>query len=181
MTVVIDTSSLLSLAHYYLPFDDNDTLKDLITEKVIAREIIILDKVYDECRSVRGGTVIQQLSCVEDKSNHTKTDSIIPLAKFHRIIDNNLMRRSLIKSKNLSDQEVESEKQKFIQSADGKLILYTYYKDNNAIIVTEETASANDGKLFKKIPNLCAELGLTSMSLPDLLSQYPDLSIEFSR
>ncbi len=37
MKVIIDTSSLLALVRYYLPFDDDNVLFDLIKEKILAK------------------------------------------------------------------------------------------------------------------------------------------------
>jgi hypothetical protein len=40
MKVVIDTSSLIALVRYYLPFDKDDTLKIFFKKKVETKEII---------------------------------------------------------------------------------------------------------------------------------------------
>ena len=50
MKVAIDTSSLLSLVKYYLFLDKDDRLYDFIKLKIENKEIIILDKVEEECR-----------------------------------------------------------------------------------------------------------------------------------
>ena len=55
MKIVIDTSSLLSLVRYYLPFDNNDVLKEFILKKIQLKELIIIDYVYSECKNVSGG------------------------------------------------------------------------------------------------------------------------------
>jgi len=52
MRVVIDTSSLLSLVRYYLPFDKNGVLFGLIKSKFASGEIIMLDAVYEESKFI---------------------------------------------------------------------------------------------------------------------------------
>lgn len=78
MNVVIDTSSLLSLVRYYLPFDNDDKLKKLIQAKVESGEIIVLDKVAEECGYVAGGVVLKDLPFLADKKIYQK-----PLNYFH--------------------------------------------------------------------------------------------------
>lgn len=52
-------------------------------------------------------------------------------------------------------------------------------KDLRVILVTEETEGGNDNKFFKKIPTICKDLGIETMSLPELLKQYDDIDVEF--
>lgn len=52
MKVVIDTNSLLSLVRYYLPFDKNSVLFSFIKEKFSTGEIIIIDKILEECEYI---------------------------------------------------------------------------------------------------------------------------------
>lgn len=66
-------------------------------------------------------------------------------------------------------------KQQFLESGDGKLILTMFNRlhDDKAAeicIVTEETRSSNDGKVFKKIPALCGIIGARCITLTDYLS-----------
>ena len=49
MKVAIDTNSLLSLVRYYLPFDKKSVLFDFIKAKIKDGEIIIIDKILEEC------------------------------------------------------------------------------------------------------------------------------------
>jgi hypothetical protein len=53
------------------------------------------------------------------------------------------------------------------------------YPDEEIILVTEETESNNDNKLFKKIPTICKELKVTTMTLPELLAKYNGIDVEF--
>ena len=45
MKIVIDTSSLLSLVRYYLPFDKKSLLNNLFKAQIELNNIIVLDKV----------------------------------------------------------------------------------------------------------------------------------------
>jgi len=47
------------------------------------------------------------------------------------------------------------------------------------ILVTEETESGNDNKLFKKIPAICKELNIPTMTLPELIERYDGIDIDF--
>jgi hypothetical protein len=49
MKVVIDTNSLFSLVRYYLPFDKKGVLFQFIKSKIGNGDIIIIDKVLEEC------------------------------------------------------------------------------------------------------------------------------------
>lgn len=60
---------------------------------------------------------------------------------------------SLTHLSNRGGGEYEIQKQKFIESADFNLIYCAM--ENNHTIITEETPTNNDNKLFKKIPTIC--------------------------
>lgn len=98
MTVVIDTSSLLSLVRYYLPFDSEDKLKQLFQTKVECGEIVVLDKVAEECGYVAGGIVLEQLPFLAEKQNQTKTTELFPSKAFFNMLDNQFV-NSQLKSK----------------------------------------------------------------------------------
>ncbi len=44
--------------------------------------------------------------------------------------------------------------------------------DNQITVVTEETSSNNDNKLFKKIPSICKELNVECIGLPKLIELF---------
>ena len=67
MKVVIDTNSLLSLVRYYLPFDKKGLLFQFIKDKIEKGEIIIIDKVLEECTYNSKGIVISKLNYLKDK------------------------------------------------------------------------------------------------------------------
>ncbi|WP_192349742.1 DUF4411 family protein [Algoriphagus sp. Y33] len=192
MIVVIDTSSLLSLVRYYLPFDKKGVLFEVIKSKVSSGEIILLDAVYEESKFVGQKIILQKLDFLTDKGflkeNKviTKTDELIPLAptRFLNMVKNQFVANPF-QLKKLNESEFEVQKNRFMESADAKLIMYCQHliKDNpeeEIYLVTEETPSANDLKLFKKIPAICGILGIPVITLPQLLEKYPEVDLGFS-
>lgn len=115
-----------------------------------------------------------------------KTDSLIPFApaKFfnqlkHQFVANPLQFRKLTEAK------FEVKKKEFMESADAKMIMFgqRLIKENSEeeiYLVTEETSSPNDLKLFKKIPAICDILGIPVITLPELLEKYPEVDLGFS-
>jgi hypothetical protein len=180
MTVVIDTSSLMALVRYYLPFDKNDSLKDLFWNKIKRREIIILDKVALESKRIAKGIIITKLNFVSDKKNQIKTDSLLPTASFLNDLEN---RFCYVSRKNtLNEPEFESRKRAFLESADAKLVLFCLSNKDpmnleKIILVTEETKADNDLKVFKKLPAICELLEVEHCNLPALLDNYYNLKL----
>jgi Domain of unknown function (DUF4411) len=67
-----------------------------------------------------------------------------------------------------------------LTTPDANLLLYSLsIKDNSPIVVTEETKTANDNKIFKKIPENCKEIDIECCSLPKLLKDH--FKIDISR
>lgn len=188
MKVVIDTNSLLSLVRYYLPFDKKGVLFQFIKSKIENGDIIIIDKVLEECTYNSKGLVLSKLPYLTDKTflkaakAPYKTDSLlVPNTKqfFHQlnsVFVNNAIRRKL------TDVEFENQKSSFIESADMKQVILSLNlkaKDERVILVTEETESSNDNKPFKKIPAICKELEIETMTLPELIAKYDGIDIDF--
>ena len=46
--------------------------------------------------------------------------------------------------------------------------------ENDIVVVTEETNSNNDNKIFKKIPIICDLLNIKCFGLPLLITEYKD-------
>ncbi len=190
MKVVIDTNSLLSLVRYYLPFDKKEMLFQFIKSKLENGDIIIIDKILEECTYISKGLVLEKLPYLTDKAflksakAPYKTDSIlVPNTKqfFHQL--NTVFVNHIVKkSQGLSDVEFENRKSAFIESADMKQVILSLNliaKGERVILVTEETESSNDNKLFKKIPAICKELEVETMTLPELLAKYDGIDIDF--
>jgi len=182
MKVVIDTSSLLSLVRYYLPFDKNKFLLRFFQNKIESGEIIILDKVFEECQYTSRGIVVDTLTFIKDKKNQIKTLELLPTQKFFNQLENQFINGS---TRNLlTPVQFEDRKNSFLNSADAKLLLYclkdrTQSKELKITIVSEETEVSNDNKAFKKLPAICKILEIEIITLPELLRLYDDIDFEF--
>lgn len=177
MTAVIDTSSLISLVRYYLPFDRQNILYDLFQKKIESNQIIVLDKVFDECRYTSQGIVVKTLEYLEAKQNQTKTTSLLPTQKYFNQLENQFINGSV---KNLlSPTEFENRKNAFLESADSNLLLFCQTNRADYTLVTEETAVSNDNKSFKKLPALCQILEINVINLPTLLNGFEEINFEF--
>jgi hypothetical protein len=173
MKVVIDTSSLLALVRYYLPFDNNRTLFDLIQSKIFNNEIIKIDKVVLESKYIAKGIILEKLDYLRDRKIRKNTTEILPTRKFYNQLENQFVYGSI--KNRLNEAEYEKMKESFLQSADAKLILYAMeykkendmFKDDKMIIVTEESSSENDNKFIKKIPQIGKILELDVITLPE--------------
>jgi len=190
MKVVIDTSSLLSLVRYYLPFDTQSKLFNFIRKEIESHNLIILDEVLKECEYTSQKLVVRKLEYLTDK-NFKKTFNIpintkylLPPApnKFYNLVDNNF---TTIYAKKLDSVQFEQRKKEFLASADARMIIYvlTEIKFNpkeDIVIVTEETEGSNDLKAFKKIPAICKILNIKVKTLPELLEEHNGINFEFN-
>jgi len=180
MKVIIDTSSLLSLVRYYLPFDKNKILFSFIEQKVESGEIVILDKVYEECKYTANGIVVKILTYLSNKKLQFKTDTLLPSQKFFNQLENQFI-NGAVRNK-LSAVEFENRKTAFLNSADAKLLLYGLQslkeKLEETIIVTEETIFSNDNKSFKKLPAICKILEIEVTTLPKLLNMFEGIDLD---
>jgi hypothetical protein len=192
MKVAIDTNSLISLVRYYLPFDKDLIFYNFFKKKIEFSEIIIIDKVLEECEYFSKGLVLKSLDFLNDKiflkSNKLpiKTEYILAPSpeKFLRQVDNQFVNRGIMKQKNISEVEYENRKNKFLNDADIKLILYCLnlkvdLPDDDIFLVTEESEGSNDDKLFKKIPSICKELNIENLTLPQLIGKYEGIDLVF--
>jgi hypothetical protein len=180
MIAIVDTSSFVSLVRYYFPFDKNQVLSSFVKSQIEDHQILLIDKVYDECRYVSKGIVLQELAYLSDKKFQksakipiTTTALVAPSpAKFLSLVDNNFVNGS---QKNiLRPEEYEVRKRAFLESADIKMILLCLNMieadpNSDVVIVTEESESPNDEKPFKKIPAICMVLGIRSITMPKYL------------
>ena len=190
MKVVIDTNSLLSLVRYYLPFDKKGVLFQFLKNKIEIGEIIIIDKVLQECTYNSKGIVITTLKYLNDKEFLKtakvpfKTNFLLAPspAKFLRQVENQFVNTVIRKQRKLTDTEFDNQKNSFLNDADMKqiiLCLNLLEEGEKVVLVTEETESSNDNKLFKKIPAICKELNIVTLTLPELLEKYDGIDIDF--
>jgi len=182
MRFVIDTSSLISLVRYYLPFDRDKHLFSFIESKIKSKEIIILDKVEEECRYFSNGIVVKTLAYVSEKKYQLKTTDLLPNKAFFNMLENQFLNTS--RRKLLNDAEFESRKDEYLESADAKLLLIALQEnkkiDGDLIVVTEETKASNDNKTFKKLPTICEMLKIECLTLPELIEKLEGISFEIT-
>jgi len=189
MIIVIDTSSLLSLVRYYLPFDKKKILFEIIKSKIANGEILVIDKIIEECEYTSKGIVLETLDFLKDKTfNKTNklplnTEFILPpaQAKFYRMVDNNFV--VTVQRARLNNIQYDSLKTEFMNSADMKMILtvLNLKKENpqeDIYLVTEETEASNDHKVFKKIPAICSQIDIKTLNIQQLLDKFEGLNIE---
>ena len=187
MKVVLDTSSLLSLVRYYIPFDNEKVLFDYIKSKLHVGEIILIDKVFDECKYISNKVIFKDLFFLEDKKFLQssgipyKTDSLLAPSpgKFLRRVDDHFA--ISVQKRKLTPVQYETEKNSYLNSADIKqiiLCLNLIEKREDVVLVTEESRASNDSKIFKKLPAICDMLGINSSTLPNLLLQSTDIELK---
>lgn len=189
MKVVIDTSSLLSLVRYYLPFDKKGLLFEIIKTKISEGEILVIDKIIDECEYTSKGIVLSTLSFLTDKTFSKKhklplnTEFILPPApaKFYRQVDNQFV-NGVLKNR-LTETQYDSVKNDFMNSADMKLILTSLnlkkdFTMEEIFLVTEETEVSNDNKVFKKIPAICSQLSIDTINIQQLIDKLDGITLE---
>lgn len=190
MKVVIDSNSLIYLARYYLPFDKKGVLLNFFKRKIQDGDIIIIDKVLEECKYTSKGIVLETIEYLKDKDFIKsaripfKTDSLIAPspAKFIRQVENQFVQIVVKNQRKISDAEFENQKDAFLNSTDIKLIILCLNLINDGetvFLVTEETEYNNDNKLFLKIPAICKILNIEKLNLPELLSKFDDIDIDF--
>ena len=99
-------------------------------------------------------------------------------------VDNNFV---VVSQKNkLTETEYEVQKNHFLESGDMKMIIYCLnlaksLPNEEIILVTEESATSNDSKLFKKIPAICKELNIAFMTLPELFKRHGNITFDFAQ
>src|SRR5690554_3539884 len=178
MKIVIDTSSLLSLVRYYLPFDTDKILYNTLKSKFESGELIVIDKVFQECNYIAKGIIITSLEYLKNKKLQIRTEDLLPSQKFFNQLEHQFINKTI--RKKLTDLEFESRKNDFLESADAKLLLYCLNdkKKNktDTLLVTEETESSNDNKSFKKLPAICKIIDIEVKTLPELMIILDDIN-----
>lgn len=176
MAIVIDSCSLVSVARYYLPLDKEGIIVPFLKSVLNSGEVILLDAVVQEVRFTAKGIAIKAMPFLDDKKYIKKTEDLIPPApkRFDNLLDNNFCIGAL--KKELTNEQYISQKKDYLQSGDGKIIVFSqvYKKEqallfNDFFVLTEESRTTNDGKLFKKLPLICDELDIKTLTLPDYL------------
>lgn len=191
MKAVFDTSSLLSLVKYYLPFDNNSTLLGQIEQHLVSGDMIIIDEVLNECKGMAQGLVISKLPFLGESTflkQHKiikHTESLVPPSqrRFSNMLNNQFVNATL--RKDITDGEFEVIKNEFLRKADARMIIFLLNEinknpSNNYALITEETKSNNDNKYFIKLPSICEHLNIRCMNLPTYIAQKGTLKIDIS-
>lgn len=118
MKAVIDTSSLLSLVRYYLPFDKRNILYDYVGNQIQNGDLIIIDAVLEECKYIAQKLVLKTLSYLDDKNFKklykipTRTKNLLPPApkRFYNMLDNQFRTQH---SRRLNEAEFEQYKKEY--------------------------------------------------------------------
>ena len=168
---LFDTCSLIALVRYYLPFDKNNMLRDFIYSGFKSKEFLMLKQVQSECKQVSNGLVFSKFPQL--KNIQSINFNKIVTDKVHRLIDNNFI-VSQSQINRLTNEEYESQKRDFINGADFNLIHCAM--ENHYTIITEETPTNNDNKLFKKISAICEMQGIKCASISILLQTRLDIN-----
>jgi hypothetical protein len=175
MVFYFDTSSLVALARYYHPFDKDGRLFEFVRSKFQGKEIIVLDAILNEAKFTSKGIALKAYPFIEEQKDLIiDTKELMPYStkKFGNMVDKNFAVAALLNNGKVNYSIM---KQVFLNSGDGKLILTMYNrlhddKEAKICIVTEESKTGNDGKIFKKIPALCEFIGARCISLVDFFS-----------
>ena len=171
MAIVVDTCSLVMIAKNYLPLDKDGCLFTFLKDAFYRRELLLLDAILEETKHTSQGIAVDKMPFLKDKKLAILTKDILPPSprKFSNMMDNNFCVR-LVKNE-LTEQEYVQQKAEYSMTADYKILVYSMKEQNlNGIIkdeyyvMTEETRLQNDGKLFKKLPLLCEQIGVETIT-----------------
>lgn len=169
--MIIDTCSLVSLAKQYLPLDNVNCIEPFVTTEIKEGRLIILDSIQEECKYVSGGIVMEKFPVLKDNSFVINTEKIVPRSPrtFFNKLDNNYC-VSLIK-KTLTTDQYERQKIDFLSTGDGRMILYinNMVQEKSITVITEESRSQNDAKLFKKLPLILDQMDVKAITVSDYL------------
>jgi len=174
--LVVDACSILDFLKYYI-FDKNNgkevyrTLTEFLLKKIQKKEIIILDKVYDE---------INENFYTKDFREAVKpyiVDSLFLFDKINDLIDNNY-RKEIEDMFNYDQVEIDKILDRYEEKhADLYLIAYCKYlkeQKMKPILITEETFG-DDKKLIEKIPTICKKEKIEFRKVPySLFEIYKD-------
>lgn len=170
MIGIIDTSSLVAIARYYLPIKDEVKLLRFIESKFRSGELILLSSIHVEASRTQKGIVLELMKFLNDHELRFNDSDLTPPAprKFSNQLDNNFC--VTLQKKKLSSEAYSLQKNQYMLTGDAKMLLYALNNiDKEPVIITEETILSNDGKLFKKLPAICDILEIKHMTVAEWL------------
>lgn len=185
--IVMDTNSLIDFFKYYQfdrEYGNNEIygkLIDFLNTKICSKEIIIIDKVYEELYGTKDKDYITLFKKIIEKKTESTTSLLNNVKNTCVQYSNNITANSkkfdditvAMLGKKLDDYENKN--------ADLYLIEYCVKlksENKEPILITEE--SKKEDKLLPKIPNLCKKKGITCESLPYLLFKHYKDELKFS-
>ena len=182
MRTLVDTSSLVSLARYYHPFDNTEILNEYLNSEIDSGNIIVLDKIAEEVKYVSGGMAVKAFSCLKDKNRVVSTKDLIPKPQFFKMLDNSFVDNATKRLK-FNDDEAgyNNERDVFLKGADCALVVYAMNNTSKMDPIQILTANQNDGKLFKKIPFICKAIGIRTLTSVEFLKELQSIQVNIER
>lgn len=180
MIGIIDTSSLVAIARYYLPIKDEVKLLRFIESKFRSGELVLLSSIHFEASRTQKGIALDLMKFLNDHELKFNDSDLMPPAprKFSNQLDNNFC--IPLQKKKLSLEAYSLQKEQYMATGDVKMVLYALNNvDKEPVIITEETKPSNDGKLFKKLPAICEILGIKHMTVAEWLV-VNDISLDWT-
>lgn len=187
MIALIDTSSLVALVDYYLPFDKNGIILSELGSMLDNGELVVIDRVSKECAVIRGGSIITAIPFLSDKNRldniaeHKVDNTFI---KGMRAFNHKVLTSFHIKGAKqlfeLTEEEFELEREDFKKGADfGLIYVAEALKEGgkDVIVVTQESRATNDRKVFKKVPQLCDIMNTTVTGISDFLISHTAINV----
>lgn len=171
MTGIIDTSSLVAVARYYLSIKDETKLLYFLESKFRSGDLILLETIRREASYTHQGLTLSLMEFLNDSKLIVSDSGLLPPSpqKFSNQLDNNFC--IALQKKRLSEEQYEQQKSAYMLSGDARMILYALNNiGSDPIIITEETPRSNDGKLFRKLPAICDMLSIRHTSIAGWLS-----------
>lgn len=178
--LVVDTCSIIDFFRFYYFDRDNgnqiyDSLNTFFLKKVRSKEIIILDKVFDEIDEVR----YPEFKSLKRKIKPFKVGTAHLIGNVKNLIDTHFI-KSNKKFFNNDPSRINQHMKKYEERyADLYLIEYCKELDSNghdSYVVTDENQKMSGyQKLIPKIPVICNREGVDCFSLPySLFDFYKD-------
>ena len=170
MIGIIDTSSLVAIARYYLPIKDEVKLLRFIESKFRSGELILLSSIHVEASRTQKGIAVELMGFLNDHKLRFNDSDLTPPAprKFSNQLDHNFC--VPLQKKKLSSEAYSLQKEQYMSTGDARMLLYALNNmDKGPVIITEETMLSNDGKLFKKLPAICEILEIPHMTVAEWL------------
>lgn len=138
---------------------------------------VLLKEVKNEIEVVARGKVLKEMSFL-------KKITLIPQREYTFQDRKKVDQWAIDKMKNTLEEKEGGEayrqrKQRYLEEADPALIFYAFESPETRTVVSEESRSRNDGKLFDKIPEISDKNGIKCTTLPEFLKEMK-LGVEYA-